>query len=78
MDAPIFKVVSELPETPLKNVIYLLQKGYEYTTYIPDDDGKLLRIDEIHLKSLEECIEDCKDLSTRAYLWELLELKYET
>lgn len=74
---PVFKVVSELPETPLKNVIYLLQKEDEYTAYLLDD-GKLVCIDEFRLKSLEECIEDCKDLSTRAYLWELLELKYET
>lgn len=74
---PVFKVVSELPETPLKNVIYLLQKGNKYITYTLDD-GKLVCIDEIQLKSLEECIQDCKDLSTRAYLWELLELKYET
>lgn len=73
---PVFKVVSELPETPLKNVIYLLQKGDEYTTYMLDD-GKLVCIDEFRLKSIEECIEDCKDLSTRAYLWELLELKNE-
>lgn len=77
MTDPIFKVVSELPETPLENVIYLLQKGNKYTTYTLDD-GKLVCIDEIQLKSLEECIQDCKDLSTRAYLWELLELKYET
>lgn len=63
-------VVSELPTENIKeNTIYVLQDSYIYR------NGEWVSVESDNVKSLDKCIEECKDLSILKYLNELKELK---
>lgn len=63
-------VVSELPTENIKeNTIYVLQDNYIYR------NGEWIPVESDNAKSLDKCIEECKDLSILKYLNELKELK---
>lgn len=63
-------VVKELPTENIKeNTIYVLQDSYIYR------NGEWISVEPDSVKSLDKCIEECKDLSILKYLNELKELK---
>lgn len=63
-------VVSELPTENIKeNTIYVLQDSYIYR------NGEWIPVESDSVKSLDKCIEECKDLSILKYLNELKELR---
>lgn len=63
-------VVNELPAENIKeNTIYVLQDSYIYR------NGEWVSVESDNVKSLDKCIEECKDFSILKYLNELKELK---
>lgn len=63
-------VVDELPTKDIKeDTIYILQDSYIYR------NGEWIPVESDNVKSLDKCIEECKDLSILKYLNELKELR---
>lgn len=63
-------VVDELPTKDIKeDTIYILQDSYIYR------NGEWISVESDNVKSLDKCIEECKDLSILKYLNELKELR---